>query len=289
MDIACIGLGVMGGPMAGHLLAAGHRVRVFNRSPQKALDWQRRHGGECCQSVKEAVEGAAVLVTCVGNDADLSQVCLGEQGAYAWLGPAALHIDHTTTSARQARLLARHAGQRGLGFVDAPVSGGQAGAEHGSLTIMCGGREDDYLRACEVFAAYAKSHGHLGAAGNGQLSKMVNQICVGGVIQALAEALRFGEEAGLDMPAVLAVIEHGAAGSWQMSHRGRSMLQREFDFGFAVDWMRKDLGILLEEAAGLGLDLPLTERVSAYYDEISAGGGGRLDTSALIKRLDRAS
>lgn len=286
MDIAFVGLGVMGGPMAAHLLRAGHRVRVYNRSSAKTEAWQTAHGGEACASVAEACGGADALITCVGHDDDLAQVCLGEDGAYAHLAPDALHIDHTTSSARMARQLSAAAAKAGHAFVDAPVSGGQAGAENGSLTIMCGGEVLAYERAAELMQAYARRHGHMGPAGHGQLTKMVNQICIGGLIQGLAEALHFGERAGLDMHAVLDVIEHGAAGSWQMSHRGRSMLSREFDFGFAVDWMRKDLGMLLVEADALGEALPVTRMVGAFYDELSASGAGRWDTSALIARLD---
>ncbi len=289
MDIAFIGLGVMGGPMAGHLHAEGHRVRVYNRSSDKALTWQARYGGEACESVPQAAAGAEVLITCVGADADVRQVCLGADGAYAHLAEDALHIDHTTTSAELAHELAACARQRGIGFVDAPVSGGQAGAENGSLTIMCGGEELAYERAADVFSAYAKRSGRMGPAGHGQLTKMVNQICIGGLIQGLSEAVVFGERAGLDLNKVLDVIEGGAAGSWQMSHRGRSMHLREFDFGFAVDWMRKDLAIVLQQAAAMRLNLPVTQQVSRYYDEISDHGGGRLDTSSLITRLDETS
>ncbi len=288
MDIAFVGIGVMGGPMAAHLQRQGYRLRVYNRSPDKALAWQRRYGGEACASVAEAAGAAAVLVTCVGQDEDLREVCLGEFGAYAHLAPDALHIDHTTTSASLARELSVQAGRRGLAFVDAPVSGGQSGAEQGSLTIMCGGEEAAVVRAAAIFHAYAARHGHIGPSGSGQLAKMVNQICVGGLIQALAEGLAFGERAGLDMSRVLDVMEQGAASSWQMQQRGRTMLRREFDFGFAVDWMRKDLGYLLAEAQRLGLDLPVTRQVSAAYDAISAAGGGRWDTSSLITALDEA-
>ena len=287
MDIAFVGLGVMGGPMAGHLLHQGHRLRVYNRSTAKTEAWQQHFGGEACDTVAQAAAGAEVLITCVGNDDDLRQVCLGEFGAYEHLQPDALHVDHTTTSAVLARELSAAGQRHGVEFVDAPVSGGQAGAEQGKLTAMCGGHGDAYGRAIDVISAYVASHGHMGPVGHGQLAKMVNQICIGGLIQGLSEALIFGEQAGLDMNQVLDVIENGAAGSWQMRNRGRSMLKREFDFGFAVDWMRKDLAILLDEAGRHGLSLPVTEQVSRYYDEISADGGGRWDTSALITRLDR--
>ncbi len=288
MDIAFIGIGVMGGPMAAHLLRQGHRLRVYNRSPAKAITWQQRHGGEACESVAEAAGDAAVLITCVGRDEDLREICLGDFGAYAHLSPGALHVDHTTSSVGLARELAEIAASRDLAFVDAPVSGGQSGAEQGTLTVMCGGNEKAYARAASVFSAYATSHGHMGPAGSGQLAKMVNQICVAGLIQGLSEGLAFGERAGLDMNRVLDVIEQGAAASWQMQHRARTMLRREFDFGFAVDWMRKDLGYLLDQAEEMGLTLPVTRQVSQNYDAISAAGGGRWDTSSLITRLDEA-
>lgn len=286
MDIAFIGLGVMGAPMAGHLHAQGHRLRVYNRSSAKALAWQERYGGEACDSIAQAASQADVLVTCVGNDDDLRQVCLGDDGAYVHMADDALHIDHTTSSAEVARTLADAAAKRNIAFVDAPVSGGQAGAEEGSLTIMAGGSDSAFSRAREIFGVYAKREGHMGPVGNGQLTKMVNQICIGGLLQSLSEALVFAEKAGLDVNAALDVIEHGAAGSWQMSHRGRSMHLREFDFGFAVDWMRKDLNILMGQARAMDIQMPITRLIQGYYDEISASGGGRWDTSALITRLD---
>lgn len=287
MHIAYIGLGVMGGPMAAHLCTAGHTLRVYNRTRSKAEAWQQRHGGQVCDSPAQAAEQADVLITCVGNDDDLREVCLAAtHGAYASLPAGALHIDHTTSSAQLARELDSRARSHSLRFVDAPVSGGQAGAENGALSIMCGGTQDDYQAAAVVFGAYAASHALIGPSGSGQLTKMVNQICVAGVVQGLAEGLKFGERAGLDMSQVLSVIENGAAGSWQMKNRGHSMLERAFDFGFAIDWMRKDLDIVATEAEQLGAALPITRQIQRYYDELSAAGRGRQDTSVLIARLD---
>ncbi len=287
VKIAYIGIGVMGGPMAGHLVAAGHDLRVYNRSRNKAEAWCARHAGHVFDSPAQAAQGADVVISCVGNDDDLREVCLTPgSGAYASLAQGALHIDHTTSSAQVARDLDQAARAQGLAFVDAPVSGGQAGAENGVLSIMCGGQEQDYQRAAQVFSAYAGSHALIGPVGSGQLTKMVNQICVAGVIQGLAEGLRLGELAGLDMTKVLAVIENGAAGSWQMANRGASMLEREFDFGFAIDWMRKDLGIVENEADKLGAPLRMTRQIHNLYDELSRSGRGRQDTSALIAALD---
>lgn len=277
----------MGGPTAGHLVTAGHTLRVYNRTRSKAEGWQQQYAGEVCDSPAEAAKGAEVVITCVGNDDDLREVCLHPQtGAYSALAQGGLHIDHTTSSAELARELETAAREHGLGFVDAPVSGGQAGAENGALSIMCGGRTADYQRAVAIFSAYAASHDLIGPAGSGQLTKMVNQICVAGVVQGLAEGLKFGELAGLDMSKVLGVIENGAAGSWQMKNRGRSMLKREFDFGFAIDWMRKDLGIVDAEGQRLAAPLSITRQIHAFYDELSSAGRGRQDTSVLIARLD---
>ena len=287
MKIAYIGLGVMGGPMAAHLVAAGHELRVFNRTRSKAEAWCDKHAGQVCDSPAQAAQGADVLISCVGNDDDLREICLASgTGAYAGLEPGALHIDHTTSSAQVARELDVAARAHKLAFVDAPVSGGEAGAQNGVLSIMCGGSEPDYQRAAAIFNAYAGSHALIGPAGSGQLTKMVNQVCVAGVLQGLAEGLKLGEKAGLDMPKVLEVIANGAAGSWQMSNRGASMLAREFDFGFAIDWMRKDLGIVEQEAEKFGAPLTMTRQIHALYDALSQAGRGRQDTSALIAAAD---
>lgn len=283
--VAFIGLGTMGAPMAAHLQRAGHQVVVYNRSAAKAHDWVAAHGGRLAASPEQAAHGADVVVTCVGNDDDLRQVCAGAQGAFAGMRPGAVLVDHTTTSAAVARELAQQAAAQGLAFVDAPVSGGNLGAINGVLTIMCGGEDTAFAQAQPVIAAYARAVTHLGGSGAGQLAKMVNQICVGGVLQGLAEGLAFGERAGLDMQAVLGVISQGAASSWQMVNRGPTMVDDHFDFGFAVDLMRKDLGLVLDEARRLGATLPVTALVDQFYADVQAQGGGRLDTSSLIKRL----
>lgn len=284
---AFLGLGVMGFPMAGHLAAAGHDVTVYNRSGQKAADWVARHGGRAAPTPREAAEGAAFVMACVGNDDDLRQVCLGQDGAFAGMAPGAIFVDHTTVSARVTRELAAVAHQAGLGFVDAPVSGGQAGAENGQLSVMCGGTEADYAAAEPVIAAYAKICRRMGDVGAGQLTKMANQIAIAGLVQGLAESLSFAEKAGLSIPEVVEVISQGAAGSWQMQNRHKSMAEGKFDFGFAVDWMRKDLGICLATADETGASLPVTALVDQFYKEVQAMGGGRWDTSALIARLRR--
>lgn len=286
-QVAFLGLGVMGFPMAGHLAAAGHDVTVYNRSGQKAADWVARHGGRAAPTPREAAEGAAFVMTCVGNDDDLRQVCLGRDGAFAGMAPGAIFVDHTTVSARVTRELAAVAHQAGLGFVDAPVSGGQAGAENGQLSVMCGGTEADYAAADPVIAAYAKICRRMGEVGAGQLTKMANQIAIAGLVQGLAESLSFAEKAGLSIPEVVEVISQGAAGSWQMQNRYKTMAEGKFDFGFAVDWMRKDLGICLATADETGASLPVTALVDQFYKEVQAMGGGRWDTSALIARLRR--
>ena len=282
--VAFLGLGVMGFPMARHLAAAGHDLTVYNRTSTKAEAWVRAHGGRAASSPAAAADGADILLTCVGNDDDLRSVVLGPDGAIAAMSKGAVFVDHTTVSAGIARELAKVGEARGLHVVDAPVSGGQAGAEAGQLTIMCGGQAAAVALAEPVMSAYAKRIGHMGPAGSGQLTKMVNQICIAGVLQGLSEALTFATAAGLDADAVVDVISKGAAQSWQMENRARTMVRGEFDFGFAVDWMRKDLGLVLKEAAARGLDLPVTALVDGYYAEVQAMGGARQDTSSLIRR-----
>jgi 3-hydroxyisobutyrate dehydrogenase len=287
--VAFLGLGVMGFPMAGHLVAKGHQVTVYNRSPAKAEAWVAKHGGTAAATPRAAAEGAEFVMACVGNDDDLAQVCRGEDGAFAGMAAGAVFVDHTTVSAAITRTLEGEARVAGLGFVDAPVSGGQAGAENGVLSVMCGGSEGDYARAEPVIAAYARVCRRLGDSGAGQIAKMMNQICIAGLVQGLAEALRFGEKAGLDGKAVVEVISQGAAGSWQMANRHATMLDGKFDYGFAVDWMRKDLGICLATADEIGAPLPVTALVDQFYKDVQAMGGGRWDTSSLIERLRRLS
>jgi 3-hydroxyisobutyrate dehydrogenase len=281
-SVAFLGLGVMGYPMAGHLRAKGHAVTVYNRNSAKAKAWVAKHGGAMGNTPAAAARGAEIVFCCVGDDPDLRQVTVGDHGAFAAMTQGAVFVDHTTASADIARELAA---QRGVGWVDAPVSGGQAGAENGVLTVMCGGSEADYARAEPVIMSYARMCKLLGPAGSGQLAKMVNQICIAGLVQGLSEGITFGMRAGLDMKATLEVIAKGAAGSWQMENRGKTMVDGRFDFGFAVDWMRKDLRIALEEAARNGAAMPVTTQVKDFYDEISAAGGNRFDTSSLITRL----
>ena len=285
MKIAFLGLGVMGAPMARHLAGAGHAMTVYNRTAAKAEAWVVAHGGRAAATPAEAAMNAEVVLTCVGNDDDLRAVVLGPDGALAAMRPGALFVDHTTVSAEIAREIAAAGEGRGVHVLDAPVSGGQAGAENGQLTIMCGGTPAAFGAAKPVLAAYAKRIGHMGAAGSGQLTKMVNQIAIAGVLQGLAEALAFTRAAGLDSDAVIDVISKGAAQSWQMDNRAATMARGQFDFGFAVDWMRKDLGLVLSEAGRAGLDLPLTTLVDGFYAEVQAMGGGRQDTSSLIRRL----
>ncbi|MCL7462949.1 NAD(P)-dependent oxidoreductase [Pseudomonas sp. NW5] len=283
--VAFIGLGVMGYPMAGHLQRAGHEVCVYNRTASRAQQWVAEFGGTQAESPREAAAGAQWVMTCVGNDDDLRAVVLGEQGAFAGMAPGSVLIDHTTASAGVARELAVLAEVRGLGFLDAPVSGGQAGAVNGALTVMVGGEPAHYAHAEPVLACYARMQRLMGPVGSGQLTKMVNQICVGGLLQGLAEALHFAECAGLDRMAAMEVIGKGAAQSWQLDNRHASMIDGYFDFGFAVDWMRKDLGILLDEARRNGAQLPVTALVDQFYAEVQRAGGGRWDTSSLITRL----
>jgi 3-hydroxyisobutyrate dehydrogenase-like beta-hydroxyacid dehydrogenase len=277
-----IGLGVMGAPMAGHLVKAGHDLAVFNRSPEKARAWAAAHGGRACASVAEAADGCEIALACVGADKDVAEVFAS---AAPHMAPGAVFVDHTTASAALARELAKDAAARGLGFVDAPVSGGQAGAQAGRLTVMAGGAETDFEKAAPVMAAYAANITRIGEAGAGQLAKMVNQICIAGVVQGLAEALHFAQCAELDVEKVLAAISQGAAQSWQMENRWKTMVAGEFEFGFAVDWMRKDLGLVLDEAARNGAKLDLARLVDSYYAELQAMGGRRWDTSSLIARL----
>jgi 3-hydroxyisobutyrate dehydrogenase-like beta-hydroxyacid dehydrogenase len=283
--LAFLGLGVMGFPMAGHLAAKGHQVTVYNRTAAKAAAWVGKHGGAQAATPAAAAAGADFVMACVGNDDDLRAVCLGQDGAFAGMKPGAIFVDHTTVSAQVTRDLSAEAAARGLGFVDAPVSGGQAGAENGQLSIMCGGDPAAYAAAEPVMAAYARICRRLGDSGAGQLAKMMNQICIAGLVQGLAEALAFGEKAGLDGEAVVEVISQGAAGSWQMVNRHKTMLADKFDFGFAVDWMRKDLKICLETADQIGARLPVTALVDQFYKDVQLMGGGRNDTSSLIRRL----
>ncbi len=282
---AFIGLGVMGFPMAGHLKDKGHEVTVYNRSAAKAEEWVARHGAAMAPTPREAASGAEFVFSCVGADADLREVTMGDDGAFAGMDKGAVFIDHTTTSADVAIELNAVAREKGIGFIDAPVSGGQAGAEGGILTVMCGGDDADYARAEPVITAFGRSVARIGGPGAGQQAKMVNQICIAGVVQGLSEALNFGQRAGLNMEAVLASISGGAAMSWQMVNRGETMLKDEFDFGFAVDWMIKDLGICVDEAMKNKAPLPVTEMVLGYYKDITAAGGGRWDSSSLITRL----
>ena len=284
-QVAFLGLGVMGGPMAGHLHRAGHQVTVYNGTVAKAAAWVEKHGGRAASTPAEAAGGAEFVFACVGNDDDLRSVCLGENGAFAGMAAGAVFVDHTTVSAKVTRELHALAAAAGLGFVDAPVSGGQAGAENGVLSVMCGGDAAPYARAEPVIAAYARICRLLGDSGAGQLAKMMNQICIAGLVQGLAEALAFGQKAGLDGAAVVEVISQGAAGSWQMVNRHKTMLDDSFQFGFAVDWMRKDLGICLDTAAEMGARLPVTALVDQFYGDVQALGGGRWDTSSLLARL----
>jgi 3-hydroxyisobutyrate dehydrogenase len=286
--IAFLGLGVMGAPMAGHLARAGHRVTVYNRSAARAADWLARHRGldaAMAATPAEAAHGQDVVLTCVGNDDDLAQVVLGEAGALAAMSPGSLYVDHTTVSPAIARRIAEAAGQLGVLALDAPVSGGQAGAENGKLAIMCGGSTEAMAAAQPVLEAYAARVVHIGAAGAGQACKAVNQICIAGVLAGLSEGVRFAQAAGLDLDKVLEAISGGAAQSWQMSNRWSTMTRDEFDFGFAIDWMRKDLAIALGEAGMHGVELPVTALVDGFYAEVQAKGGGRQDTSALIRHL----
>jgi len=286
--VAFLGLGVMGYPMAGHLKnKGGHEVTVYNRTTAKADKWVAQHGGNRALTPREAAEGQDFVMACVGNDADLREVASGKEGAFSGMKKGAVFVDHTTASAEIARELFAEAKARGFDFVDAPVSGGQAGAENGALTVMCGGEDGAFKRAETVIAAYAKACNLLGPVGSGQLAKMVNQICIAGLVEGLAEGLHFAKRAGLDIEKLIATISKGAAQSWQMENRYKTMTDGKFDFGFAVDWMRKDLGICLAEARRNGANLPVTALVDQFYSEIQKMGGKRWDTSSLIARLDR--
>lgn len=285
-DVAFLGLGVMGAPMAGHLAAAGHRVTVYNRTGSRAADWVAEHGQQAAPTPAEAAGGAEFVMVCVGNDDDVRSVVLGDGGALGAMTPGSVLIDHTTASAELARELAAEATACGVGFVDAPVSGGQAGAVNGALTVMCGADDTTvYQRAAEVMAAYARACTRIGPVGSGQLAKMVNQICIAGIVQGLSEAIAFAQRAGLDPDTVIEAIGQGAAQSWQMDNRSRSMAAGEFDFGFAVRWMRKDLAICLDEARRTGARLPVAALVDQFYAEIEQRGGERWDTSSLIELL----
>ena len=289
--VAWLGLGVMGYPMAGHLaVRGGHDITVYNRTPAKAAAWVAQYAtGRTAATPAEAAKGADVVFACVGNDDDLRAVTTGPEGAFATMKPGSIFVDHTTASADVARELAATAAQRGFTFLDCPVSGGQAGAEGGTLTIMCGGDAQAYAKAEPLMACYAKSVRRIGASGAGQLTKMVNQIAVAGVIQGLAEAIHFAEQAGLDIDAVMATISKGAAQSWQMENRWKPMHARQFDFGFAVDWIRKDLRIVLDEARRNGADLPVTQQLETFYAEVQKMGGNRWDSSGLIARLGKGA
>jgi 3-hydroxyisobutyrate dehydrogenase len=284
-QVAFLGLGVMGYPMAGHLARAGHAVTVYNRTAAKSAAWVAEYGGRSAATPREAAAGARIVFACVGNDDDLRSVVLGPDGAFAGMAADALFVDHTTASADIARELHAEARSRGLHFVDAPVSGGQAGAVNGLLTVMCGGDEAAFERARPVAMAFSRAFTLIGPPGSGQLAKMVNQICIAGLVQGLSEAIAFGQASGIDMNVVLDVIGKGAAQSWQMDNRGRTMVEDRFDFGFAVDWMRKDLGLCLDEARRNGARLPVTALVDQFYADVQRMGGGRWDTSSLIRRL----
>jgi 3-hydroxyisobutyrate dehydrogenase len=286
--VAFLGLGVMGFPMAGHLKnKGGHEVTVYNRTAAKAEKWVSQHGGRRAATPKAAAAGQDFVMSCVGNDNDLREVTLGQDGAFDGMVPGAVFVDHTTASAGVARELYEQAKKRGFAFVDAPVSGGQAGAENGVLTVMCGGDAEPYARAEKVIAAYARMCKLLGSAGAGQLTKMVNQICIAGLVEGLSEGIHFAKKAGLDVQAVIETISKGAAQSWQMENRYKTMMAGKFDFGFAVDWMRKDLSICLGEARNNGANLPVTALVDQFYAEVQKMGGRRWDTSSLIARLER--
>jgi len=286
--VAFVGLGVMGYPMAGHLKAkGGHEVTVFNRTAAKTEQWVSQHGGKSAPTPRQAAAGQDFVMACVGNDNDLRQVMLGEDGVFAGVRPGAIVVDHTTASAEIARELHAEAKKRGFEFIDAPVSGGQAGAENGVLTVMCGGEPSPFAAAEKVIAAYARTCNLMGPSGSGQLAKMANQICIAGIVEGLAEALHFARKAGLDIEKLIATISKGAAQSWQMENRYKTMVAGKFDFGFAVDWMRKDLAICLDEARRNGARLPVTALVDQFYAQVQAMGGRRWDTSSLIALLQR--
>jgi 3-hydroxyisobutyrate dehydrogenase len=286
LRVAFIGLGVMGYPMAGHLARAGHDVAVYNRTAAKAAAWVEQYGGRSAPTPAAAAAGAEIVFACVGRDSDVSEVTLGTQGAFGAMGKGAVFVDHTTASAGLAQGLASAARERGVGFVDAPVSGGEQGAKNGQLTIMCGGSDADYAKAEPVMAAYARQCRLMGPAGSGQLTKMVNQICIAGVVQGLSEGLSFARAVGLDPQAVVDVISKGAAQSWQMENRHKTMLANHFEHGFAVEWMRKDLAICLDEARASGASLPITALIDQFYAEVEKMGGRRWDTSSLFARME---
>lgn len=287
MKVAFLGLGVMGFPMAGHLVKAGHQVTVYNRTAAKAAQWVETHKGQAQPTPKAAAAGAEIVFACVGNDDDLRSVTTGPDGAFAGMAAGSIFVDHTTASADVARELGEAARGKGLHFLDAPVSGGQAGAENGKLTVMVGGDQASFDLAKPVIDAYAKSCVLMGPVGSGQLTKMVNQICIAGLVQGLSEAINFGQKAGLDIAKVVEVISKGAAQSWQMENRAHTMAEGKFEFGFAVDWMRKDLGIVLDEGRRNGAQLPVTALVDQFYADVQKMGGNRWDTSSLIARLQR--
>jgi len=284
-NVAFIGLGVMGYPMAGYISKGGHNVTVFNRTKSKAEKWISKYKGKMAETPAEAAKDAEYIFTCVGNDNDLREVTFGDKGAFKTIKKGAVYIDNTTASATIAREIYSHAKKNGFGFLDAPVSGGQAGAENGALTVMVGGDQGDFDKALDKIDCYSKKVKLLGKSGSGQLAKMVNQICIAGLVQGLSEAINFGQKAGLNMEDVIEVISKGAAQSWQMENRYKTMLEDKFDFGFAVDWMRKDLKIAMEEAKNNGSLLPITEIIDKYYAEVQDMGGKRWDTSSLIKRF----
>lgn len=286
MNVSFIGLGVMGYPMAGHLVSAGHTVTVYNRTTAKAQQWAEQYNGEFALTPALAAQGADIVFMCVGNDDDLRSVVYGDEGVLAGMAAGTILVDHTTTSAEVAREVSAKAALKNIAFIDAPVSGGQAGAENGVLTVMAGGDEAVFAKVQPVMAAFSKFSQLLGKAGSGQLCKMVNQICIAGVVQGLAEGLHFAKQAGLDGEKVIETIAKGAAGSWQMENRHKTMLAGEYEFGFAVDWMRKDLGIALDEAKNNGATLPMTATVDQYYADVQALGGGRYDTSSLLARIE---
>jgi len=285
LDLAFIGLGVMGGPMAGHLAKAGHRVTVYNRTASRANAWVAANGGAASPTPRAAVEGADIVFACVGNDNDLRQVTIGEDGAFAGMKPGAIFVDHTTASAEVARELQAEAAKAGIAFLDAPVSGGQAGAEKGILTVMVGGDEAAFAKAEPAIRHFGRAVTLMGPSGAGQLTKMVNQICIAGLVQALSEGIAFAEHAGLDATRVIEVISKGAAQSWQMENRSQTMIENRFDFGFAVDWMRKDLSIVLDEARRNGARVPVAALVDQFYATVQARGGSRWDTSSLVTLL----
>ena len=286
-QVAFLGLGVMGYPMAGHLVAAGHDVTVYNRTTAKAEKWVDEHGNSCKETPAQAAEGKSIVFACVGNDDDLRAITIGGDGAFDTMEPGTIFVDHTTASANAARELYEIAKDKGIDFIDAPVSGGQAGAENGKLTVMCGGDSLPYAKAAPLIDAYAQRCELMGASGAGQLTKMVNQICIAGLVQGLSEAVNFAQKAGLDTDAVFNVLSKGAAQSWQMENRHETMARGEFEHGFAVDWMRKDLGICLDMANKIGAQLPVTALVDQFYADVQAMGGNRWDTSSLLARINK--